>query len=153
MKAAHEASGADMVTVAVRRVDISRKTESLLDYIDTSQIFLLPNTAACYTADDAIRTARLGREAGMSNWVKLEVIGDETDAVPRQRGTARSDARAGQGRLRRPALHQRRSGDVPQARRRRRGRGDAARRADRLRPRASRIPTTSASSRNRRRCR
>jgi len=82
MRAAHEASGADMVTVAVRRVDITRKSESLLDYIDTSKIFLLPNTAACYTADDASRTARLGREAGMSNWVKLEVIGDEQTLFP-----------------------------------------------------------------------
>src|SRR5215210_5502765 len=82
MRAAHLASGADMVTVAVRRVDISRKTESLLDYIDTSKIFLLPNTAACYTADDAIRTARLGREVGLSNWVKLEVIGDERTLFP-----------------------------------------------------------------------
>ena len=75
-----------MVTVAVRRVDITRKTESLLDYIDTSKIFLLPNTAACYTADDAIRTARLGREAGMSNWVKLEVIGDEQTLFPDNEG-------------------------------------------------------------------
>ena len=82
MRAAHEASGADMVTVAVRRVDITRKTESLLDFIDTSKIFLLPNTAACYTADEAIRTARLGREAGMSHWVKLEVIGDEKTLFP-----------------------------------------------------------------------
>src|SRR6187431_3142089 len=82
MKAAHEASGTDMVTVAVRRVDISRKTESLLDYIDTSKIFLLPNTAACYTADDAIRTAQLAREAGLSNWIKLEVIGDERTLFP-----------------------------------------------------------------------
>jgi thiazole synthase len=86
MKAAHEASGTDMVTVAVRRVDISRKTESLLDYIDTSKIFLLPNTAACYTASDAIRTAHLGREAGMSNWVKLEVIGDEQTLFPDNEG-------------------------------------------------------------------
>jgi len=82
MRDAHEASGAEMVTVAVRRVDITRKTESLLDYIDTSKIFLLPNTAACYTAEEAIRTARLGREAGMSNWVKLEVIGDEQTLFP-----------------------------------------------------------------------
>ncbi len=86
MKAAHEASETDMVTVAVRRVDITRKTESLLDYIDTAKIFLLPNTAACYTADDAIRTARLGREAGMSNWVKLEVIGDEKTLFPDNEG-------------------------------------------------------------------
>ena len=86
MKAAHEASGTDMVTVAVRRVDITRKTESLLDYIDTAKIFLLPNTAACYTAAEAIRTARLGREAGMSNWVKLEVIGDEQTLFPDNEG-------------------------------------------------------------------
>ena len=82
LRAAHEASGAEMVTVAVRRVDITRQTESLLDYIDTSRIFLLPNTAACFTADDAVRTAQLGREAGLSNWVKLEVIGDEKTLFP-----------------------------------------------------------------------
>jgi thiazole synthase len=82
MKAAHEASGTEMVTVAVRRVDITRRSESLLDYIDTSRIFLLPNTAACYTADDAVRTAHLAREAGLSNWIKLEVIGDERTLFP-----------------------------------------------------------------------
>ncbi len=82
MRAAHEASGADMVTVAVRRVDISRRSESLLDYIDTSRIFLLPNTAACYTADEAVRTAHLAREAGLSHWIKLEVIGDEKTLFP-----------------------------------------------------------------------
>ena len=82
MAQAHAASGTEMVTVAVRRVNISdRSKESLLDYIDSS-IFILPNTAACYTADDAIRTARLGREAGLSNWVKLEVIGDERTLFP-----------------------------------------------------------------------
>ena len=83
MQRAHEASGADMVTVAVRRVNISdRSKESLLDFIDTSRIALLPNTAGCYSADDAVRTARLGREAGLSNWVKLEVIGDEKTLFP-----------------------------------------------------------------------
>ncbi len=83
MVQAHEASGADMVTVAVRRVNISNRSEpSLLDYIDTSKFFLLPNTAGCYTADEAVRTARLGREAGLSNWVKLEVIGDEKTLFP-----------------------------------------------------------------------
>ena len=83
MQRAHEASGADMVTVAVRRVNISDRTkESLLDYIDTNRMALLPNTAGCYTADDAVRTARLGREAGLSNWVKLEVIGDERTLFP-----------------------------------------------------------------------
>jgi thiazole synthase len=71
------------VTVAVRRVNISdRSKESLLDYIDTARIALLPNTAGCYSADDAVRTARLGREAGLSNWVKLEVIGDEKTLFP-----------------------------------------------------------------------
>src|SRR5499427_8892981 len=83
MARAHAASGADMVTVAVRRVNLSdRSSESLLDYIDSSRYFLLPNTAGCYTAEDAIRTARLGREAGLSNWVKLEVIGDERTLFP-----------------------------------------------------------------------
>ena len=83
MRDCHTASGADMVTVAVRRVNISdRSRESLLDYIDTDRIFILPNTAGCYTAEEAIRTARLGREAGLSNWVKLEVIGDERTLFP-----------------------------------------------------------------------
>src|SRR5689334_24357598 len=83
MAKAHEVSGADMVTVAVRRVNISdRSKESLLDYIDTSKMFILPNTAGCYTADEAIRTAMLAREAGLSNWVKLEVIGDERTLFP-----------------------------------------------------------------------
>jgi len=83
MAAAHEASGAEMVTVAVRRVNVSdRSRESLLDYIDTTRYTILPNTAGCYTADEAVRTARLGREAGLSNWVKLEVIGDEKTLFP-----------------------------------------------------------------------
>ena len=83
MAEAHAASGADMVTVAVRRVNFSdRSKESLLDFIDPSHLFILPNTAGCYTADDAVRTARLGREAGLSNWVKLEVIGDERTLFP-----------------------------------------------------------------------
>src|SRR5262245_24493291 len=83
MVKAHEASGAEMITVAVRRVNISDRTkESLLDYIDRDRIFILPNTAGCYTADEAVRTARLGREVGLSNWVKLEVIGDERTLFP-----------------------------------------------------------------------
>ena len=83
MAEAHAASGAEMVTVAVRRVNLTdRSKESLLDYIDQSRIFILPNTAGCYTADEAIRTARLGREVGLSNWVKLEVIGDERTLFP-----------------------------------------------------------------------
>ena len=83
MKAAHEASGTEMVTVAVRRVDLTARGEgSLLSWIDRSRLFILPNTAACYTADDAVRTARLAREAGLSNWIKLEVIGDERTLFP-----------------------------------------------------------------------
>jgi thiazole synthase len=83
MAQAHEASGADMVTVAVRRVNVTdRSRESLLDYIDTDRMFILPNTAGCYTADEAVRTAHLAREAGLSNWVKLEVIGDERTLFP-----------------------------------------------------------------------
>ncbi|MBI4456594.1 MAG: thiazole synthase [Acidobacteria bacterium] len=83
MKAALEVSGAEVVTVAVRRVNISdRSRESLLDAIDTQKYVLLPNTAGCYTAEEAIRYARLGREAGLSNWVKLEVIGDERTLYP-----------------------------------------------------------------------
>ena len=83
MANAHRAAGTEMVTVAVRRVNVAdRSKESLLDYVDTSRIFILPNTAGCYTVDDAVRTARLGREAGLSNWVKLEVIGDEKTLYP-----------------------------------------------------------------------
>ena len=77
-----EASGADMVTVAVRRVNLDRSKESLLDYIDAKKYFLLPNTAGCYTADEAIRAARLAREVGLSDWVKLEVIGDQATLYP-----------------------------------------------------------------------
>ena len=77
-----EASGAEMVTVAVRRVNLDRSKESLLDFIDAGRYFLLPNTAGCYTADDAIRAARLGREVGLSDWVKVEVIGDERTLYP-----------------------------------------------------------------------
>ena len=73
-QAAIEASGAEMVTVAVRRINLDRSRESLLDYIDPERYFLLPNTAGCYTADEAIRAARLGREVGLSDWVKIEVI-------------------------------------------------------------------------------
>ncbi len=83
MARAHEASGAEMVTVAVRRVNLTdRSKESLLDHIDRSKFFILPNTAGCYTADEAIRTAHLAREVGLSEWVKLEVIGDEQTLFP-----------------------------------------------------------------------
>jgi thiazole synthase len=83
MVSAIEASGAEIVTVAVRRVNITdRSKESLLDYLDTKKYTLLPNTAGCYTADDAVRTCRLAREAGLSSFVKLEVLGDEKTLFP-----------------------------------------------------------------------
>jgi thiazole synthase len=87
MARCHAASGAEVVTVAVRRVNLTDKSkESLIDYIDRSKMFILPNTAGCYTADEAIRTARLGREVGLSNWVKLEVIGDQKTLFPDNEG-------------------------------------------------------------------
>ena len=83
MVGAIEASGVEMVTVAVRRVDLDRTKESgILYHLDPEKIFLLPNTAGCYTADEAIRYARLARAAGLSDWVKLEVIGDERTLLP-----------------------------------------------------------------------
>jgi thiazole synthase len=83
MARAHEASGAELVTVAVRRVNLTdRSKESMLDYIDRNRYFILPNTAGCYSADEAIRAARLAREVGLSNWIKLEVIGDEKTLFP-----------------------------------------------------------------------
>ncbi|OGL40066.1 MAG: thiazole synthase [Candidatus Schekmanbacteria bacterium RIFCSPHIGHO2_02_FULL_38_11] len=82
-----EKSGAEIVTVAVRRVNISEKSkESLLDYIDRKKYTILPNTAGCYNVEDAVRTARLGREAGLSDMVKLEVIGDEKTLFPDNEG-------------------------------------------------------------------
>jgi thiazole synthase len=87
MARCHAASGAEVVTVAVRRVSLTDKTkESLVDFIDRSKLFILPNTAGCYTADEAIRTARLAREVGLSNWVKLEVIGDQKTLFPDNEG-------------------------------------------------------------------
>src|SRR6201989_253374 len=81
-QAAFESSGAEVVTVAVRRVNLDRSKESLLDYIDPQRYFLLPNTAGCYTAEEAIRAAMLAREVGLSDWVKIEVIGDQATLYP-----------------------------------------------------------------------
>lgn len=83
MQAAHEASGTQMVTVAIRRIDLDAPPEeSLLNFIDTKRIALLPNTAGCFTADEAIKTARLARQALQTNWIKLEVIGDTKTLFP-----------------------------------------------------------------------
>ena len=81
MKSAHRASGAEMVTVAVRRVPLDRSTESFLDHLDPA-LQILPNTAGCYTSEEAIRTARLAREALETDLIKLEVIGDQTTLFP-----------------------------------------------------------------------
>ncbi len=81
MKAAHISSGAEMVTIAVRRVPLDRSSESFLDHLDPA-LKLLPNTAGCYSADEAVRTARLAREALGTEWIKLEVIGDQTTLFP-----------------------------------------------------------------------
>lgn len=87
MAEAHRRSGTEMVTVAVRRIDLSRGGQgTLLDFIDTSRIKLLPNTAACYSAEDAIRTAHLAREILDTPWIKLEVIGDEKTLYPDNAG-------------------------------------------------------------------
>src|SRR6201996_8971946 len=87
MARCHVASETEMVTLAVRRVNLNdRSKESELDFIDRSKIRILPNTAACYTADEAIRTARLAQEAGLSNWIKLEVIGDQKTLFPDNQG-------------------------------------------------------------------
>src|SRR5580693_6766095 len=83
MARCHVASETEMVTLAVRRVNLNdRSKESELDFIDRSKIRILPNTAGCYTADEAVRTARLAREAGLSHWIKLEVIGDDATLFP-----------------------------------------------------------------------
>jgi thiazole synthase len=86
MRQAHEESGAEIVTVAVRRVSLPGKGDSILDFIDTKRFTLLPNTAGCYTADEAIRTAYLAREAGLGEMVKLEVIGDARTLFPDVQG-------------------------------------------------------------------
>ncbi len=87
MVRAIEASGAEIVTVAVRRVDLDRTKEAgVLYHLDPRHYFLLANTAGCYTADEAIRYARLGREAGFNDFVKLEVIGDKETLLPDTEG-------------------------------------------------------------------
>ncbi len=82
MRKAHEASGAQAVTVALRRVNFDNNKENILNYIDQKKYIILPNTAACFTAEEAIRVARLARELGLPDWVKLEVIGDQKTLMP-----------------------------------------------------------------------
>src|SRR5215471_18882151 len=91
MKQCHEASGAELVTVAVRRLDLSAKGEaSLLHWIDRDRMTLLPNTAGCYTVEEAVRTCHLAEELGMTKWVKLEVLGDERTLFPDVEQTVRA---------------------------------------------------------------
>ncbi len=88
MVEAFERSGAEMITVAVRRVNLTDRSQpSLLDYIDLKKYSLLPNTAGCYTVDEAVRTARLAREVGLSDWIKVEVIGDQKTLFPDNEAT------------------------------------------------------------------
>jgi len=88
MREAFERSGAEMITVAVRRVNVTDRSQpSLLDQIDLSRFSILPNTAGCYTAEEAVRTARLAREVGLSDWVKVEVIGDQRTLFPDNEAT------------------------------------------------------------------
>ena len=93
MVGAIEASGADVVTVAVRRVDLDRtKDEGILFHLDPERYFLLANTAGCYTAEDAVRYARLAREAGFNDFIKLEVIGDQETLLPDTAGLIEASA-------------------------------------------------------------
>ena len=92
MKACHEAAEVEMVTVATRRVELDRSKASLLDFVDTKKVLLLPNTAGCFSADEAVHSPRLAREVGLSDCVKLEVLEDQADALARQR-RAREGAR------------------------------------------------------------
>ena len=136
--AAVEASGAEIVTVAVRRVNISDPSQPvLMDFIDPKKITYLPNTAGCFTADDAIRTLRLAREAGGWDLVKLEVLGEARTLYPNMRETLlATEVLAKEGFL--PMVYCADDPDRGQATGGgRRGGDHAARRADRVRPRAS----------------
>ena len=133
MEAALRASGTEIVTVALRRVDPAAQG-SLLDLIDRLGLFALPNTAGCYTARDAVRTAQLAREAFETDWVKLEVIGDDRTLLPGRASSCSSAAETlvDDGFTVLP-VHQRRPDPRPPPRGGRLRGGDAARLADRLR--------------------
>ena len=133
MVRALEVSGTEMVTVALRRVNLQDEDkDAFVHHIDRERYLFLPNTAGCYTADDAIRTARLARELGGWNWVKLEVIGDPKTLFPDNVELLRAtETLVGEGFVG-LALYQRRSDRLPQTRRAGRGGGDAGRSADRL---------------------
>ena len=131
MQKAHTASGAEMVTVAVNRVPLDGKTESFLDYL-SPEMQILPNTAGCYDAEHAIRTARLAREALETDWIKLEVIGDKVTLLPDNEQTLEAARILGQRRFYRYAVFFGRSDYGEKTARHRLSGGDAARRADRF---------------------
>ena len=133
LSAALSASGSELVTVALRRIDPSQRG-SIVDVLDAAGVRLLPNTAGCFTARDAVLTAKLAREAFETDWVKLEVIGDERTLLPDAPALLEAAERARRRRLHRAAVHQRRPDPRPPPGGRRLRRGDAARLADRLRP-------------------
>ena len=122
-----EASGAELVTASIRRIDLSGYPESLVDRARPSAGGLLPNTAGCTTARDAVLTAELARDALETDWVKLEVIGERETLYPDVEQLLQAAGELVAQRLRRPALLQRRSGDLPEARGPRVRRRDAAR--------------------------
>ena len=136
-----DASGAEVVTVAVRRERLfDKEGRNLLDYLDPRRYTILPNTAGCFSAEDALRTARLGRELleGLGNrgasWVKLEVLADTRTLLPDPLATLEATRILVEGRLRGAVLHQRRPGDGPPAQGGRGGQRDAGRQPDRQRP-------------------
>ena len=138
MTRAIEASGAEIVTVAVRRVDLNRtKDEGVLHHLDPSRWFLLANTAGCYTADDAIRYARLAREAGFNELVKLEVIGDQETLLPDTDGLLVATRTLAARRVHGAGVHQRRPDHRAPPRGGRRRGGDAAGVAHRQRARSA----------------
>ena len=144
-----EASGTEIVTVALRRVDPSAQG-SLVELLDRLGVFCLPNTAGCYTARDAIRTAQLAREAFETDWVKLEVIGDDRTLLPDAPELLAAAEALRRRRVHRAPLHQRRPDPRPPPRGGGLRGGDAARLADRLRAPGSATPTTCGSSSSRR---
>lgn len=116
MAACHRESGAEIITVAVRRVNLSdREKDSILSHLAAESYFILPNTAGCKTAAEAVRTAFLAREAGFSHWIKLEVIGDERTLFQDNEGLLEATRMLVEERLRGPALYHRRSHQCPQA--------------------------------------
>ena len=146
-------SGTEMATVAVRRVDPQRAGLAPRRAARPTACRVLPNTAGCFTASEAVLTAKLAREAFETDWVKLEVIGDDRTLLPDARRAAGGGRAAGRGRLRRAALHDRRPGPGPPPRAGRLRRRHAARLAHRQRPRHPQPPRAGPAASTRSGCR